>query len=251
MQRTKSFLIALGVVGFAVTGASAADGLLTDAKEILKKADQATRKIQFASYNASYRCTGWLEERIPQVTGKAVVGPDGDYKVPRFFCEAILKKKDSEETQKYTAGCNGDEYFLLDPKTKKAHHDIDPIVLGSASRDIQRLVLREFTSDEPFKDELEAEKVELKGTRTIDGVLCYDIEVALDGTSPRAIVWTISTNDFLPRGVKRIYPGREEGDADGTTEMTISNLVAKTTMDKKAFEMVVPPGYTATNDFPE
>ena len=251
MQRTTSILTALGVVGFAVTGVSAADGLLTDAKEILKKADQAIKKIQFASYNASYRGTGWLEEFVPQVTGKAVVGPDGDYKVPRFFCEAILKKKDSEETQKYTAGCNGDEYFLFDPKTKKAHHDIDPIVLGDASRDIQRLVLREFTSDEPFKKELESETVVLTATRTVDGVLCYDIEVTLGDSSPKAIVWTISTNDFLPRGVKHIYAGREEGDADGTTEMTISNLVAKTTMDKKVFEMVVPPGFTVTNEFPE
>jgi hypothetical protein len=229
----------------------AVDGELTDAKEILRRAEAAAKKVRFASYTADYKGTGWIAEFVPHVTGEAIVGPDGEHDVPRFFCKVALKKNDSEEVLNYTAGCNGDEYFLLDPKTKKAHHDIDPVVLGSESRNLQRVVLREFAEKEPFKDALEATDVQLSGTRTVDGELCYEVQINTPDERQRAIVWSISTTDFLPRNVKRIYKGREEGTPDGTTELTISRLVAKPNWEKNKFEMVVPAGYTATDEFPE
>ena len=251
MQQTRSILIAICVAAASAAGVRATDGQLTDAKEILKRAETATKKVRVASYNATYKGTGWLTEWVPHVTGEAIVGPDGEHDVPRFFCKVALKKNDAEEVRNYTAGCNGDEYFLIDPKTKKAHHDIDPVVLGSESGNIQRVVLREFAEKEPFKTALEATDVKLSGTRTVDGELCYEVQVNTPDKRQKAIIWSISTTDFLPRNVKRIYKGREEGAADGTTELTISRLVTRPIWDKKNFEMVVPAGYTTTDEFPE
>src|SRR5688500_17978098 len=46
---------------------------LTDAKEVLKKADEAARKVESVSYTAKARSTGWLESRAPSAEGSAVL----------------------------------------------------------------------------------------------------------------------------------------------------------------------------------
>ncbi|MGD2111055.1 MAG: DUF2092 domain-containing protein, partial [Phycisphaerae bacterium] len=159
-----------------------------------------------------------------------------------------IKKYGSEELIEVTAGSDGDVYFLVDPKTKMAHEDMDVAVLGTNARNIQRPVMGEFADAKPFHDILEpdgdAPTIELKGTTKIADHDCY--EVLVKGKSPPEFQWFISKTDFLPRKVVRTY--EQEGEK-GTTELAISDLKINPKLDKDAFKVDVPPGFTKTDEF--
>lgn len=249
MHRTRRFALGTSLALAIIVAPALAGEQLSDPKEIFKRADAAMKKVKTVSYTAKYTSQGWVTAQVADVEGKVVLGPNGDYGVPRFYCEVSMKKLDWDESQSFTAGCDGSEYFLIDAKTMKAHHDIDPVVLGANSRDIQRVSMREFSSDEPFKDELEAKDVVLRDTKTIDGEMCYELEVKTEGGSPKAMIWWISTKDFLPRGVKRIYAARKKGGEDGSTQLMISNVIATEKTKPEVFKLKVPQGYTETDEF--
>ncbi len=222
---------------------------LTDAREILEKADQAIRKVSVISYRAEYGATTWVQQFVPGVTGKAILGKPSKWDIPRFWCDVKLQKYGSEEVQEFTAGCDGDVYFLIDPKTKMAHEDMDDAVLGSQARNIQRALLPEFSRPKPFGDILEPEgdppTIELKGTAKVGDVECY--QVSVKHKSPPELLWSISKKDFLPRKVVRTYknPQGEEG----TTELAMFDLKINPKLDKDPYKLVTPPGFTKTDEF--
>ncbi len=219
------------------------------AKEILEESRNAIKQAKTVSYTAKYTADGWVKTQVPEVNGKVTLGPSGEYDDPRFISEVSIKKPDWEEGKSFTAGCDGDEYFLVDAGTKKVHHDIDPVVLGSNARDIQRVNMPELTSDDPFKDLLAAKSYAVKET-TVDGVLCYEITAEMEGRQEKAQVWWFSKRDHLPRGVRRVYaPRGDEGDEDGATQLMISNVTAKADFAPAAFKLKVPAGYTKTDEF--
>lgn len=216
-----------------------------DPGEIMAKADAAMKNVELVSYNARYEATGWVKAFVPQVKGKVIQGPKSKYDLDQFFAEVKLKAYDSEDTIQCTIGSNGDSFFLIDPKTYTAYEDIDPAVLGSQSRNFQRVLLREFSSDEPFKDELKADSIEIIGTQVIDGQRCYNVFVKIEDHSDT--VWSISQKDYLPRFVKRIHKS-PEGE-EGTTELTITQLVVNPKFSYDPFRLQVPHGYKKTDDF--
>jgi len=250
MHRTRTFALGTSVAIAIISAPLFAGGKqLSDPKEIFKRAGTAMKTVKTVSYTAKFTSDGWVKPFVSEVEGRAVLGPNGEYDVPRFYCEVSIKKADWDASQSFTAGCDGNEYYLIDAKTKKAHHDMDPTVLGANSRDIQRVSMREFTLDEPFKDELEAKEIALKGTKTIEGEMCYELEVKTEGGRQKAVVWWISAVDFLPRGVKRIYAPRGEGTEDGSTQLMLSNVVATTKTNNDVFKLTVPAGYAETDEF--
>lgn len=245
--RAMSVLMVLGWCATGVAEEAGQNKELTDAKEILKRADAAMRSAKTAQYDGEYKATGWVEESVPTVTGSAVIGPLAEYDVPVFFTKVTIQKSGSEEKREVRAGCDGNEFYLLDPETKKAHHDMDPAVLGTGSRDVQRLILPEFSAKDPLKEELEAEKVELRKSEEIDGVDCYQVYVDLGDGMPRAKVWFISKEDFFPRRTIRVYKN-DEG-KDGTTELTMKGFSASESFTLHPFKLVAPRGYTLTDEF--
>lgn len=250
MLRTVRFTAGSWVALATITAPLFAGGkLLSDPREILKRADAAMKEVKTISYVAKYTSEGWVKPFVADVEGRAVLGPNADYDVPRFYCEVSIKKPDWDAPKKFKAGCDGNEYYLIDAKTKTAYHDMDPVVLGANSRNIQRVALPEFTLDEPLKDELEAKDLTLAGTKTIDGETCYEIRIGLEKQQEKAIVWWISTKDFLPRGIKRIYPPRGEGTEDGSTQLILSKLTATPKFKLDVFKLRVPEGYTKTDEF--
>ncbi len=250
MHRTSRFAVGTSVaLALIATPLLAESEKLSDPKEILKRADAAIKMVKTVDYEAKYTSTGWVKAFVADVEGRVVLGPNGDYEVPRFYCEVSMKKPDWEAAQSFTAGCDGNEYYLIDAKTKKAYHDIDPIVLGANSRDIQRVSMREFTADEPFKDELESKDIKLNDNKTINGETCYELEIKTEGGRQKAIVWWISTKDFLPRGVKRVHAPRGGEGEDGSTQLMLSSVKATTNSKAAIFKLKVPDGYTQTGDF--
>ena len=218
---------------------------LTKGREILKKAGEAVKKVKLVSYKADYQGTKWVTQYVPAVTGTAILGEQSKWEIPSFFCKVKLQKYGSEETKEFTAGSDGDLYFVIDPSTKMAHEDMDEAVLGSENRNIQRVLMREFSQPESFAELLEAESIELKGTVKIGDEECYEVNVKTE--RPPELLWYFSKRDSLPRKVVRIYKN-PEGE-EGTTELTVFDLAVNPKLDKDPFKLVVPPGYTKTDEF--
>ncbi len=243
------FFLLLCALTLSAPTAFADDAPLSDPKEILTKCRDALRKCETVSYDITIEATEWLQQFVPQVRGKAVVGPLAEYDVPRFRCEVELQKAGSEEKLDYKAGCDGKDYYLIDPRTKKAHYDLDPVVLGSDGRNIQRALLAEFTAKEPLKDELESSGAELRGIVEVGGEKCYEVFVPLSSSSPKSVTWAISVKDYLPRRAARVYANRRSEGPDGLITTTLTNLKPNPKLDRDPFKLVVPDGYEKTDDF--
>lgn len=224
----------------------ASSGVTRDAVAVLKKAASALSKVKVAHYTATYSAEGWATSRVPAVTGTVVVGPKAEYDVDRFRCDVRLTPYDSKETLSYLAGCDGDVYFLSDPKSKTVYADMDPAVLGSRARDVQRVLMRRFSlAKDWMKEELEAKSGALGAEATIGGELCHRVDVKISDQERRA--WFFSKSDLLPRRVDRYYMN-DEGE-EGLTRLVMTNLKAQTTLDLSPFKFEVPPGFKKTDDF--
>jgi outer membrane lipoprotein-sorting protein len=238
---------------FVVSGAVAQDtgtqsGEPTDGREILKKAAEAAKNVKLVGYEAEYSSTGWVKPYVADVKGKVVVGEQSKWELDRFLCEVTLKPPGSEESHQFSAGSNGDLFFLVDSKTKTVYADIDSAVLGSQGRHIMRVLLRQFGAPDPFKEELEAKSIELKGTETVHGEECYHVFVKPE--APPEQDWFFSKRDLLPRKVIRSYLNQQDPKAEkGTTQLTITDLEANLRVAVDPFKVKVPKGYTKTDEF--
>jgi len=239
-------------------------------KDLLKKSADSVKKVKSASYKADYTGTGWVAAFVADVRGTAIIGGRSEWDVARFRCDVKLRKprpddedKDesgeaksesqglwSDEVKSFTAGCDGDVYFLIDPQAKIAYQDMDPAVLGADSRNLQRVILPEFSADEPFKEALEAESVEIAGSESVAGEDCHRVTVKTGEPSPAAVDWYISKKDYLPRKVVRTYNNRSDPEGSpGTTELTISQLVVNPKLKADPFKLVLPSGFKKTEEF--
>ncbi len=228
----------------AIANADGTNATLKNPTAVFKKSAAAIVSAKRLGYQAQYEATDWVKAFVPNVSGTVVVGKRSEFDLDEFFCNVAIKPNDSDKTQKLTAGSDGDVYFLIDSKTKMAHVDMDPSVLGSYGGDIQRVVVRELTAKQPFSEAIKEGKAELTGTRTIDNEPCYEIRIK--GDSPSEIVWYLSTKDFLPRRIERIY--KREGKS-GSTLLTLSKLVVNPKTPRDPFKLAVPKGFTKTDDF--
>lgn len=222
----------------------------SDARKILRKSAEAIKKLETVGYDAEYRTTAWVRQFVGDVTGKAVVGKESKWKIDRFSCDVKLQKPESEETLDLAAGCDGNVYFLIDKAAKTAYEDMDPMVLGSNGRDVQRVVLGEFGSPEPFKEELELETIALAGTETVAGEDCYHLRYENPSPPAADVDLFIAKSDFLPRKLVRTYANRQDPEGEkGTTELTLSNLKVSPKFEHNPFKLAVPEGFKKTTDF--
>ncbi len=249
MKRMMSILLSLLMASAAVAGdTDSKKSKSADGRAILAKAVAALKKVKRVSYRADYTATGWVAPFVATVQGTAVMGEQSKWEIDRFRCEVKLQKPNSSETLEFAAGSDGEVFFLVDSKTKTAYEDMDPAVLGSNGRDIQRVLMGVFSAPEPFSDELEAESIESTGTETAGGEECYKIRVKTD--TPPELVWFLSKKDYLPRRVLRIYPNRQDPEGeDGTTQLTISDLAVNPKFETDPFTLVLPEGFRKTDDF--
>ncbi len=216
-----------------------------EAKKILRKAEAALKDVKSASYYGRYEGTGWVKQYVPTVEGNTKIGEPSKYDITRFQCEAKLTPQGADEALELTAGSDGELFYLIDMQAKIAYADIDPAVLGSHQRGLQRLLLRELAEKEPLAEDLKVENVQLTDEADVSGEACHTVVVDR-GEDPKT-TWYISKKDWLPRRVDRIYHNPEG--TEGSTTLVLDNLVASPTMKTAMFELVVPKGFKKTDDF--
>jgi len=213
---------------------------LTDALASLKKADAATKKVKLVRYEATFKTTGQFASMVPIIEGVAILAGSSEDALDKFRVEIKTKMPGSSETRELTLGSDGKIFFVIDPKEKVVYQGKDTQVLGSNVRLLQGFAMREFVHPHPFGDEIEGDKVELKGTIRIADETCYEIHVTYkDGVSEAT--WFISKKDFLPRQVDRYITG--PSDEKGSLRTTITKLAIAPTFLVDPFKLIVPPGF--------
>ncbi len=221
-------------------------GDLTDPIEILKKVDAAAKAVKAVKYKATITGTGAAASRMPPVEGTVIMSGWANGAVKQFRCDAEVKRPGSSEVAEITAGSDGEDFYVVDHKAKKAYVDLDPEVIGTTGRPALLLRMLEFLHPTPFSDEINADKKELTGSKRIGGEDCYEVHVVYAAGRAEAI-WHFSKRDFLPRARHDLYttPAGEKGGQ----QRILTDLVVDPKFDKDAFKLTVPKGYTKTDDF--
>lgn len=226
----------------------AKDGDLTDAVEICKRADEATKAVKAVSYKATFAGSGEIAARTPTVKGTVTLAGKKTGPQPELCAiDATVKMPQSEETKHYTIGMTPDMSYVIDHADKKAYEDMDPAVIGGLGQAPSRLLMIEYCHPTPFNDEVTGSKHELRESVKIGDEPCYVIYVEYSGGRGKA-VWYFSKEDFLPRRVDRIIQG--QGGADmGLATTTLTDLKVDPKIDEDTFKLNLPEGYTKTDDF--
>jgi len=241
------FVIALMVIAlgsFVLAEEPATTGRSNEAIEILKKSAAAMKNAETVTYRAEYDATGWLQARVQPVEGTVVMGEQSKHKINPFFCEIKIKPREAGDTVEVSAGCDGDNYLLIDPTVKTCYMDKDQAVLGAKVRNFMRVQVAQFSEPNPYEDIFKSGNAEFKGETKVGDEDCY--ELLLTPSDGGRVSFAISKKDFLPRRFTRLIK-RDEGEA--TTVLTIHDLVVNPTFVRNPFELRCPEGFKQTDDF--
>ncbi|MGD8454553.1 MAG: hypothetical protein PVJ57_22290 [Phycisphaerae bacterium] len=258
----RQFIGLLALVLLAGTVAWAGDkkdekpaGEMTDPLAILKKTDAAMKAVKAVKYDLTIEATGALKERSAKLEGSVIAAErakpesDNDKSVlpTKFRMETRFTVPNDSEPYHLIGGNDGKDFYLVDFRTKTVYADLDPAVLGSASRVILRGMMIEYLHPRPFDDELGGKQHTLKESKTVDGEDCYAIEVIYNIDQAPTVTWFISKKDFLPRG--RIDMLTLQDGQKGEIHKMLSHLVVDPKLSEDAFEIRVPDGFTKTDEF--
>lgn len=220
---------------------------LSDPVEILKKADAASKAVDFVQYTASVKGEGAAASFVPKASGTVILKGWANNRPEQFRYEAKVERPGSSDVSDITVGSDGKTYFLIDAKEKKVYEDIDPAVVGTAGQGVRRaLGMAEYVHPEPFSDEIKGAKQELKGSTKVGDEECYEIHVTYTEGGQEAS-WFFSKKDFLPRRVDRFFstPTGEKG----SSQLVVTKLTVDPKLDKDPFKLIVPEGFTRIDDF--
>lgn len=223
-------------------------GKSEEAMAVVKKAAAGLTQVKTVRYKADYIGTKWIAKLVPKVTGVATIGSRSKYNVDPFFAEVTITRKGEDGTEtsaQYKAGSDGDAYFLIDDAAKTVYEDMDPLVLGSNSRDIRRVLVPEFADPKPFDSVKDAKSVRLLEPASVDGVSCHVVSVESD--LPPVVTYYFSDKDYLPRRIVRTYQN-DDGE-EATTELTLHDVTPNPSFVRSPFKPVVPAGFKKTDDF--
>lgn len=243
----KRFATAVLTAGSFLSVAYAGDPEnLTDPVEILKRADAATKTVNAVSYSTTVTLTGAAKGTRPDFQGQAFLSGWGGGAPTHFRYEVRQQDPGEAGSKTFTAGSDGENYYLIDHKSKTAYVDIDPQVMGSAGRTLRAFGMLEFVHPTPFSDEINGKTQKLEGVENIGNEPCYKIHVEYASGNLFAN-WYFSTKDFLPRGVERLFETPDGKSAGRMMTLTKLKTIKTPSAELSAFKL--PEGYTQTDDF--
>lgn len=219
---------------------------LSDPVEILKKADAASKAVDYIQYTASVKGEGAAEKFVPNASGTVVLKGWKGGAPEQFRYEAKVQRPGSSDVTEVTVGSDGKTFYLIDAKEKKVYEDVDPAVVGTSGRGVRSLSMGEYVHPEPFSDEIKGKKQELTGSAKVGDEDCYLIHVTYTEGGQEAD-WYFSKKDFLPRRVDRFFaaPTGEKG----SSQLIVTKLTVDPKIDKDPFKLVTPEGFTKIDDF--
>ncbi len=218
----------------------------SEAIQLLKKVDAATKAVKGVRYKATSKPGGFATAFATAAEGERVMFGWTDGAPEKFFAHVKSTRPGSEEPIDVTGGGDGETFFLIDHREGKGYQDMDPDVMGSGGQALANISMAELVHPTPFDDEINAERAELQGTETVGGVECYKVNVVYRGGQGES-TWYFSTEDYLPRRRVRRFTDPERG--EGSLEITITELEVDPEVGPEAFRMKLPEGYEKVDDF--
>ena len=212
--------------------------------ELLKQVDAAAKAVKAVSYRAKFEISGWMKGQAPTLEGSVILAGNFENRFEKFRVD--LTMHEGNKVEHFVVGGNGKRYFLIDDQKKIARENTKPVVLGFTDSWAHNLGMAEFIHPTPFTDEIEADKLEMKGTEKVGDEECHVVHVVYAEQRGRETDWYFSKKDLLPRRADRIIVHRIRGKAVST--LTISDLVVDPKIEKDAFKLVVPEGYEKTGE---
>lgn len=170
--------------------------------QILRRADEATRAVRGVRYRARARAEGSIAY---DVSGEVVMEGKGGSGPERFNIELTGRIGDGAKEFELTFVSDGQKFWMLDRGARTLDEANDPSAFGPRFQAAMGLVLREFYLSDPFGDEINAVRVEGRGTRALGGVACDDVWVEYGPN--RQALWSLG-RDGLPRRVEREFRRR-------------------------------------------
>lgn len=226
--------------------ADPAEKAAVDAKEILRRADKATKAVSAVSYEAEYYAEGQIADRVPRINGQVkaqqpkksllsrITGGGATQESLRI--EATGRMPGIEKERVFKLATNGRHIAAIDDKNETYAYgqrpEADDLLEPAA-----RLFMLEFLHATPFSDEINGKSVECEGVQKVGGVECHVIYVVYANDSESR--WFFGCEDYLPRRVDRIInnPG-----VKGATVLTISKLDTKPEFGPEEFQLERPKG---------
>jgi thiol-disulfide isomerase/thioredoxin len=225
-----------------------------DPKSILREADQAIRKVQSLSYEASYQGSGSFSTHSPISSGRV--------RVSRLEATNPLKAKlsaqgdflptGSADAQPFQVAFDGVTMKKVRPREKAVIYKTlagnDPaerrlgVVTGFFGWGAYSLLMLEYILDEPFKRQLSAPVVEYEGRTAVNGVLCHVVYLEYpDAKRTTRERWFFGVNDYLPRKLEQM--ATDDLGRYGANVLTLSNLKVNPLLGNGAFQIEAPKGY--------
>jgi hypothetical protein len=188
-------------------------------QDIFTLADSACTALPGVSYDFVFRGTGWFEAILPWLEGNASISGDS------------LLRLEFTESHGETAGAFpvpsvfhvlGDSVWFTDHGRQRFHSGSLRAGAGELLVFPPWVLPVEFMLTDPFRDEINADSIAWLGYDTLSGIPCHTLLSIYP--SGDAALWSISTEDHLPRRVERI-----SGDprTPGAQILSISSLVAE------------------------
>ncbi|MEQ8764418.1 MAG: TlpA disulfide reductase family protein [Planctomycetota bacterium] len=208
-----------------------------DALAVLRRADEATRKVQNVVYEACFEGRGPISERVPKIQGRAHLAklPTGKF---AFAFKGRAKLSDGEKKVKFHCGSDRRQTWAFEEEAQVVR-----VTKTLYSRELLGVALylwmREYCLPEPFGDELEALATEIIGREKVEGEPCVVVSVVYRDHAGIAR-WAFSEKDGLPRRVERVLPGTEQA---SSTVLTLSNLEVSDESQLDSFTPDVPAGW--------
>ncbi len=246
-------LLALPGRGEEPAAAAPVEDTRAAALEVLEKAGAAAAKVRSVRFKAFTKPTGIVNSFVGSAAGEGYMeGWDAATQRPqKFWVHVQASPPGKEETSELTGGGDGETYFLIDHKNKKAYEDLDPGVLGTGGQTLQTIGLVQFVHPDPYQRELEGKSLELLGTEKVSGVECYLVKVAYAGGGPGGAevgsIWSFSTEDYLPRRRVRQFAVPQQG--VGELEIVLTDLEIDAEVTADLFKLKLPEGYEQIDDF--
>lgn len=235
-------VLAEDTTGGTDEGAKKADN---QAREIIEKAGQALKDLHGISYAAEVTVSGWVDRFITSSRGTVLLTRESGEAGEKYRLEIEVPDGESSAIHKLTSGCDGELFYLIDAEKKTVYADMDPEVIGQAGKLFRGIMLSSFSEENPFKRELEAETIELRGTSTVDGEECH--QVFVKNGPRRESILHISKKDFIIRGTDRTFIN-PEGESS-TAKLVLTRVVANPGFANDPFRLTVPDGFARTDEF--
>lgn len=265
MNRTTRFCLIVIAIGFCTFGLLRAQqvgpGVGADTenpKRILREADQAIRKIQSLSYEASYQGTGSFSTHSSISTGQVRLSKleaNNPLKA-RLYARGDFVPTASAEVQPFQVAFDGKTVRKIHAKQKalvyKTLAGNDPaerslgFVTGFFGGGAYSLLMLEYILDEPFARQLSAPIAEYEGRASVNGALCHVVylEYTRDSKRPTRERWFFGVKDYLPRKLEQITVN-DKG-RYGAYVLSLSNLRVNVSLGEWAFYIRPPRGYAMT-----